>query len=89
MQKVLFTLLICLFFAGCDSGVDDRQDETIAYNREGLIKLERVVIDLLSENASLREELKRLDIKYSWKLAWCEDAIRTHDNSEGLEGVIE
>jgi len=68
MKKVLVLAVLCFLLAGCDSKVDDLQNETIAYNRTGLIELERQVITLLSENASLREELKRLDIKFSWKV---------------------
>ena len=65
MKKVLFLLLACVALSGCDSGVDDRQDEAIARLRHE--------VDLAHEwIGELREVNRKLEFAIHCQKRICE-----------------
>ena len=68
MKKVLFTVLICLFLAGCDSAADHRQlSESIVRLQNDVDLAHEWLRDLREENRKLRWRLRIGEITREWQ----------------------
>ncbi len=57
MKTVTVLLLCCVLVSGCDSGVDDRQDETIAKLQEDLRHTGTYIGNLIAETNDLKQQI--------------------------------